>query len=278
MVRSPVTRWNCLACGLAAVIWLPACGGSSNSVPPPRISVGVHPKGASVVVGSQQKFSATVVGDSRNLGVTCAVDGLAGGNPSVGTIMPSGLYSPPPTAGVHTVTATSVADASKNASATLGVTDLSGISTYHYDLARAGVNSQEYALTPASVNQKNFGKLFSCAVDSAVYTEPLWVPALNVNGSVHNVVFVATQHDSLYAFDSDASPCQQLWRVSLIDTTHGGTSGETSVLWSDVGSGYKDIYPEIGVTGMPVIDAEHALCGEQIRNQWAGFLSAAACD
>ena len=172
--------------------------------------------------------------------------------------MPSGLYSPPP-AGVHTVTATSVADASKNASATLGVTDLSGISTYHYDLARAGVNSQEYALTPASVNQKNFGKLFSCAVDSAVYTEPLWVPALNVNGSVHNVVFVATQHDSLYAFDSDASPCQQLWRVSLIDTTHGGTagetSGETSVLWSDVGSGYKDIYPEIGVTGMPVIDA-----------------------
>src|SRR5438309_900541 len=134
MVRSPVTRLSCLACGLAAVVWLPACGGSSNSVRSPQISVGIHPKGASVVVGSQQQFSAAVVGDSRNLGVTWAVDGLAGGNPFVGTILPSGLYSPPPTAGVHTVTATSVADASKNASATLGVTDLSGISTYHYDL------------------------------------------------------------------------------------------------------------------------------------------------
>jgi len=156
---------------------------------------------------------------------------------------------------VHTVTATSVADASKNASATLGVADLAGISTYHYDLARDGVNSQEYALTPASVNKRNFGKLFSCAVDSAVYTEPLWMPALNVNGSVHNVIFVATQHDSLYAFDADASPCQQLWQVSLIDAPHGGTAGETSIFWSDVGSGFKDIYPEIGVTGTPVIDS-----------------------
>src|SRR5216684_3726638 len=147
MVRSPVTRWSGLACGLAAVIWLPACGGSSsNNVPPPQILVSVHPKGASVVAGSQQQqFSATVVGDPRNLGVTWAVDGLGGGNPFVGTIMPSGLYSPPPTAGVHTVTATSVSDASKNASATLGVTDLLGISTYHYDLARDGMNSQEYA-------------------------------------------------------------------------------------------------------------------------------------
>jgi len=155
---------------------------------------------------------------------------------------------------VHTVTATSVADASKSASATLGVTDLAGISTYHYDLARDGVNSQEYALALTSVNKKNFGKLFSCAVDSAVYTEPLWVPALNVNSSVHNVIFVATQHDSLYAFDADASPCQQLWQVSLIDVPHGGTAGKTSVLWSDVGNGFKDIYPKIGVTGTPVID------------------------
>lgn len=159
--------------------------------------------------------------------------------------MPSGLYSPPPTAGEHTVTATSVADISKNASATLGVTDLSGISTYHHDLARDGVNSQEYALTPARVNKKNFGKLFSCGVDGAVYTEPLWIPGLNVNGSIHNVIFVATQHDSLYAFDADASSCQQLWQVSLIDVPHGGTAGETSVLWSDVGNGFKDIYPEM---------------------------------
>ncbi len=181
------------------------------------------------------------------------MDSVAGALPLARSCRP-GFIALPPTAGVHTVTATSVADASKSASATLGVTDLLGISTYHYDLARDGVNSQEYALTPASVNKKNFGKLFSCAVDGAVYTEPLWVPTLNVNGSVHNVVFVGTQHDSLYAFDADTSPCQQLWQVRLLDVPHGGIAGETPVFWSNVGNGFKDIYPEIGVTGTPVID------------------------
>jgi hypothetical protein len=230
-------------------------GNTLLTVTNPLVSVSVSPRNASVVVTTQtQQFSANVTGDPNNLGVTWSVDGIPNGNASIGTISSSGLYTPPAAAGTHTVTATSVADNSQSASAGAAVTDLAGIFTYHYDLTRDGVNSQEYALTSNSVNQNSFGKLFSCAVDGAVYTEPLWVPGLTVNGSVRNVVFVATQHDSLYAFDADASPCQQLWHVSVIDGAHGGTSGETPVNGADVGFGYKDITPEIGVTGTPVID------------------------
>jgi hypothetical protein len=105
-----------------------------------------------------------------------------------------------------------------------------------------------------------FAKLFSCRVDEAIYAQPLWVPNLTIGGAQHNVVFVATQNDSLYAFDADTNtfPCNPLWSVSLIDGTHGGLSGETSVpsgaTGQLVGVGDGDIAPEVGVTGTPVID------------------------
>jgi hypothetical protein len=79
-----------------------------------------------------------------------------------------------------------------------------------------------------------------------------------VNGAAHNVVFVATEHDSLFAFDADANPCVLLWTVSLIDTNHGANSGETTVPSGVpgylVGQNAGDITPEVGVTGTPVID------------------------
>jgi hypothetical protein len=138
------------------------------------------------------------------------------------------------------------------------VTDLAGVYTYHNDAARDGANTQEYALTTADVNTAGFGKLFSCAADGAIYGQPLWVAGLTVNGSRHNVVFVATEHDSLYAFDADANPCTQLWTVSLIDANHGGLGGETTVPAGTsgylVGRGGGDLAPEVGVTGTPVID------------------------
>ena len=107
--------------------------------------------------------------------------------------------------------------------------------------------------------RRAFGKLFSCIADGAVYAQPLWAANLTINGAVHNVVFVASAHDSLFAFDADASPCVQLWSVSLIDTAHGATAGEVTVPPAPsgylVGDGSGDITPEVGVIGTPVIDA-----------------------
>lgn len=167
------------------------------------------------------------------------------------------LYTPKGP-GTFTVTATSVTDPTQSAAFTLYVTDLAGVFTYHNDANRDGANTQEYALTPQNV-QSHFGKLFSCSVDGAIYAQPLWVSGVSIGGAKHNVVYVATQHDGLWAFDADASPCQKLWNVSLIDTAHGATAGETSVPAGGtgghlIGQGNGDMEPEVGVTGTPVID------------------------
>jgi len=242
---------------LLATVWLAGCGGSSysggGSGGGGTVTVSVSPKLASVVVSSQtQMFHATVTGAST--AVTWAVDGTVGGSAAVGTITPAGIYTPPAAAGVHTILATSAVDTTKSDSAKIAVTDLAGVFTHHNNLARDGSNTQELALAPTTVSTATFGKRFSCPVDGAAYTQPLWVPSLNVNGSVRNVIFVATQNDSVYAFDADAIPCAQLWKADVIDSNHGGTPGEGPVPTADVGNGFKDIQPQIGVTGTPVID------------------------
>jgi hypothetical protein len=213
----------------------------------PSVTLTVSPKRAAVTVTTQtQQFTSSVTS------ATWGVDGIAGGNATVGTISTSGLYTPPATAGTHSVTATSGAS---SASATIAVTDLKAVLTYHNDLARDGINAREFALTPRSVTTATFGKLFSCAVDGAVYAQPLWMRGLSIGGGIHNVIFVATQHDSAYAFDADSQPCLMYWHVNLLDTLHGGTSMEKPVTWNDVGNCFGDIYPEVGVTGTPVIDS-----------------------
>ncbi len=116
----------------------------------------------------------------------------------------------------------------------------------HYDAFLSGGNKEETVLTPATVNPTNFGNLFNYAVDGYTYAQPLYVPNLTVNGGPHNVVFAATEHDSVYAFDGDGGG--QLWRRSFIDPANG----ITTVPQPDVISG--DIVPEIGITGTPVID------------------------
>ncbi|HTW57658.1 MAG TPA: hypothetical protein VMD99_06005 [Terriglobales bacterium] len=230
-------------------------GGGQQVSTPPNATVTVSPTIAAVAASTQtQQFTATVTGNVSNTTVNWSVDGTAGGNATVGTISSSGLYTPPATGGTHTVTATSAALSTASGSATVAVTDLAGVFTYHNDLARDGANTQEYALSSSTVSTATFGKLFSCSVDGAVYTQPLWVPGFTIAGGVHNLLIVATQNDSVFAFDADASPCVTLWQVNLLDTAHGGTSGEQPVVWQDVGYCYGDIYPQVGVTGTPVID------------------------
>ncbi len=244
-------------CGLwmvAAMLFLAGCGSSA----PPSATVALSPAQVALAGAGQapqtQQFNATVTGNVHDLTVTWSVDGIADGNATVGTISASGLYTPPPTGGTHTITATSVALSTASASASVAVTDLPGVFTYHNDLSRDGANTQEYELAPAMITTATFGKVFSCPVDGAVYTQPLWVPGVTINGAVHNVIYVATQHDSVFAFDADANPCVQLWQASLLDAAHGGTPGEGPVFWQDVGYCYGDVYPEVGVTGTPVID------------------------
>jgi hypothetical protein len=218
------------------------------------ITVTLSPTRAGLTVTQMLSMTATT---NDSAGVIWSATGgtFSAGNSLSGVAV---TYTAPSTAGVYTITATSMTDIVVSASITVGVSDLPGVYTYHHDNARDGANTQEFALTPSDVNTNSFGKLFSCTVDGAVYAQPLWVANLAIGGGKHNVVFVATQHDSLYAFDADANPCVQLWHVSLIDSTHGGTTGETSVPSGPsgylVGSGSGDITPEVGVTGTPVID------------------------
>ncbi len=213
--------------------------------------VNVSPTTAALASSQTQQFTATVPGGGT---ASWTVDGVAGGNSAVGLISPTGLYTAGTAAGTHTVVASSVAAPTQTASATVAVTDLTGVYTYHNDLARDGANTHEFALTPANVNTSSFGKLTSCAVDGVINGQPLWVANLTVNGAKHNVVFVTTQHDSLYAFDADAVPCQQLWTVSLIDAAHGAQAGETTVAYTLIGASEGAVAPEVGITSTPVVD------------------------
>jgi len=173
-------------------------------------------------------------------------------------------YTPPANSpGTYIVSASSASSNAVKASSTVGVTDLTAVATYHNDASRSGANTHEYALSPTTVSASTFGKRFSCAVDGAIYAQPLWVANVTLpNNGIHNVVVVATQHNSVYAFDADSnsSPCQPLWQASLVDSAHGVPNGqiETAVpscgTGTLVGSGYCDIDPEVGITGTPVID------------------------
>lgn len=125
------------------------------------------------------------------------------------------------------------------------------IVTHHYDVARTGANLNESILTPANVNSNQFGKLFSFPVDGQLYAEPLYVAGVSIPGKgTYNVAYVATQHDSVYAFDADGKTTTPLWQRSFINPA----AGITTVSSDDFPQPYEDISPEIGITGTPVID------------------------
>ena len=121
------------------------------------------------------------------------------------------------------------------------------ILTQHYDNGRTGQNTQETILTPTNVSTPmSFGKLFTLPVTGYVYAQPLYVPGVVIPGhGTHNVLYVATEHDLVYAFDADTLGAP-LWTVSFLNGT------ATTVPNGDVSTG--DIVPEIGITGTPAID------------------------
>lgn len=123
------------------------------------------------------------------------------------------------------------------------------VTMYQYDTYRSGTNTHETILTPSNVNVNQFGRQKVFNVTGFVYAQPLYVPNVVINGVSHNVVYVVTEHDQVYAFDVNSGA--QLWQKNLLITT-GPLLQVTPVSSSDVNC--TDMVPEIGVTGTPVID------------------------
>jgi hypothetical protein len=221
--------------------------------PPAATTVSLAPPLASVTTSQAISFTASGA-NTNNSNVNWTVDAIAGGNATVGTISAAGIYTPSATAvGQHTIKATSAATSTASASATIWVTSYAGTFTWRNDAQRTGQNPLELALSATTLNSTNFGKLFSCPVDGQIYAEPLYVANLAIGGGMHNVVFVATENDSVYAFDADASPCVTYWSDVTGTATSLLPTGENVVPAADVNS--TDIRPTIGITGTPAIDS-----------------------
>lgn len=121
--------------------------------------------------------------------------------------------------------------------------------TQHYDNARSGANNGEHVLNTSNVNVDTFGKLFTRAVDGCIYAEPLVATGVKVEGHHRDIVYVATEHNSVYAFDAVAPAASTpIWQVNL------GPSIPTSDYDGGPYGVYRDIAKEVGITGTPVID------------------------
>lgn len=225
-----------------ALLLLLTCKSASATVTP--VILIIVPQNASVTPLGTRQFTVSVQG-IENVAVTWSVDGISGGNPSVGTIGLNGRYTAPNNTGTHIISATAVGVPSYSVDATANViTAPPGVTpllTYHNDLARDGANQQETTLKPSNVNPQQFGKLMSLPVDGQIYAQPLYVPNLAINGVQHNVVFVATENDTVYAFDGDGLSDTPLWNKHLASPLHINDQ--------------EGIKPLLGITSTPVIDS-----------------------
>jgi len=125
-----------------------------------------------------------------------------------------------------------------------------GVLTWHNDNSRTGQNLNESILTLTNVNSTQFGKKFTRSVDGRIYAQPLYVPNVSIpSKGTHNVVYVATENDSVYAFDANGTPTAPLWHRGFTNPTQG----ITSVPCADTPA--CSVSPVVGITGTPVIDS-----------------------
>ena len=161
---------------------------------------------------------------------------------SCGSISSTGVFTAPAAAGPCTITATATGVTAFRAQATVGV-DIVNQVRWRNSSQGTGLQSDELVLTPANVNASNMAQAWTATVDGGVWAEPLYMNGVTINGVPHNVLYVATDNDSVYALDADSGI--QLWMTSLIPP------GATAVAGTMVGDAY---IPSIGVLGTPVID------------------------
>ena len=213
----------------------PSVFGSTNvTIVAPPVTLSISPVTANVPGGQALQFSAEV--QNSNAPVIWQVNGVNGGNAADGMITPSGTYtatySAPTVSSSLTVNVTAVLQTAPPLSASAGVTivplnTFTGVFSWRNDNGLTGQNAQEAMLTPSSLSSTTgptFKKLFGCGVDGQIFAQPLYAANVTIGNVTHDVVYVATEHDSVYAFDAHANNCQILWQVSFIDPAAGVTT------------------------------------------------------
>lgn len=266
----PAARSAALLAFLIALLSaMPGCGSSPSGPPPPPppptlVTLVVSPQYPVLPDNSSaQPFTATGhFSDGSTQDLTAAATWTSS-NTSVATVA-GGSVTPQALSSTQSFAYVSIqaSSAGKKGVSILAVTNPSGsgfpgVITQHNDIFRTGQNVYETTLTPAVVsNPGKFGKLFSQSVDGYIYAQPLYLPGVMIGGAVHNVIFVVTEADSVYAFDADSNSganAAPLWHASLIDAAHGAAAGATTVdSNNDIGCG--DLVPQIGITATPTID------------------------
>ena len=255
-------RYSMFLFHCAIVAMLAACGQGDSAAPTQAQSsttsapqITTQPSNQTVIVGQSATFSVTATGSAplqyqwqRSGGAIAGATGASYTTPSTVSTDSGASF---------TVLISNAAGSMTSSPATLTLmpatssTAAAGtdVLTYKYDVMRTGQNLSESTLTPSSVSSSSFGKLRNLMVDGLVDAQPLYLSKLTVGGATHNVVFVATEHDSVYAFDADTGTT--LWQVSLL------SAGESTS--DDRGCG--QVTPEIGITSTPVIDRSAGVHG-----------------
>jgi hypothetical protein len=119
------------------------------------------------------------------------------------------------------------------------------VPTWHYNAQRTGLNSVETLLAPVNVVSSNFGKLNSWSVDAAVDAQPLFASAVTIASQLHNVLYVATENDTMYAIDADSGTV--LWQTSVLGANETASDDH----------GCNEITPKVGITSTPVLDRNY---------------------
>jgi hypothetical protein len=233
----------------------------------PNFSLALSPNAITTNAGmSNSSLTVSIAGENGFSGsVAVALSGLPGGvttspaspfnvaagSSQVVTLSPS-MTVP---SGSYTLTATGNSG-NLTQSAPLDLTIVpplqSTATTWHYDNGRTGANTAETTLTPSNVNTTTFGKLATLPVDGFVVAQPLYLGGVYISGQgVHNVVYVATLHDSVYAFDADSTNPSPLWMTSILTYS---PAGATSVPATVQKNGATTGWSEVGIVSTPVID------------------------